>query len=555
AWTEAGLTLPTICYDGITAAPSLLGSHTATITAGGQTATLNFEITADVTYKSFFDFESGILEGTNYDVVSGTGKTEVALNNGSAGVWWDSTNKYAVFDGQAYLQLDNPLGNVDATTGFTIAIDVYISSDNNSSGSYYRTTGGTLTKKGYQRLFDLSDGTTSNFYCLNAGSAKHMGCARKYNNGSSSWLNNSSGKTYYNQWLTYTLVVFPGGYTTIYVDGTPIATESNSNTTATNVVNHLSNYNHCYIGTSIWEALGYDNGDAFFIGKIRGYQTAEGTLLPYWNGSSYQYLLTYKTNGGSSINAAYASALPSELPTTTRDGYTFGGWYTDEALTTAATPGAEITKNTFLYAKWTKYDVTAHQDPQHTSDYYTTFYDSYNQHQLPTGVAAYVGSINDSKLTLTKVAEAGDILPVATPVILKANTSSFTLNISTEDPVTISTTNDLKGFDETTTISTSAYASKVIYTLAAENSVVGFYKYTGSTLGANKAFLALDAEVAAGVKGFTFSFDDNATGVNEGLRMKSEEPANAVIYDLSGCRVSKPTKGVYIVNGKTIVVR
>lgn len=273
AWTAAGLPLPTIYYDGITASPSLLGSHTATITVDDKTATLDFEITADVTYKSFFDFTRGILEGTNYDVVSGTGSTVVGLNNGSAGVWWDSTNKYAVFDGQAYLQIDNPLGNVDATTGFTIAIDVYISSNNNNSGYYYRTTGGSLQKMGYQRLFDLSDGTTDNFYCLNAGSARHMGCARKYNGGSSLWLTNSSGKTYYNQWLTYTLVVFPGGYTTIYVNGTPIATES-QNTTATNVVNNLSTYNRCYMGTSIWEALGYNNGDAFFIGKIRGYQTA-----------------------------------------------------------------------------------------------------------------------------------------------------------------------------------------------------------------------------------------------------------------------------------------
>ncbi len=163
AWTAAGLPLPTIYYDGITASPSLLGSHTATITVDDKTATLDFEITADVTYKSFFDFTSGILEGTNYDVVSGTGSTVVGLNNGSAGVWWDSTNKYAVFDGQAYLQIDNPLGNVDATTGFTIAIDVYISSDNNSSGSYYRTNGGTSSKRGYQRLFDLSDGTTNNY--------------------------------------------------------------------------------------------------------------------------------------------------------------------------------------------------------------------------------------------------------------------------------------------------------------------------------------------------------------------------------------------------------
>ncbi len=562
AWEAAGLTLPTIYYDGITAAPSLLGSHTATITAGGQTATLNFEITADVTYKSFFDFTRGILEGTNYDVVAGTGRKEVELNNGSEGVWWDYTNKYAVFDGQAYLKVNNPLGNVDATTGFTITMDVYISSENNGTGTYYRASDGKSSqKRGWQRLFDLSDGTTANYFMLNAGASSTHGNANghlfyeaRYNNGDKSNQKlNVNTSSHYDEWITLTFVVFPGGKTTLYVNGAPVSYKEEDNITTT-VVNHLSTYNLCYYGTSVWEDNGY--ADGFFFGKIRGYQTAEGALLPYWNGSSYQYLLTYKTNGGSSINAAFVSALPSELPTTTRDGYTFGGWYTDEALTTAATPGATITKNTFLYAKWTKYDVTAHQDPQHTSDYYTTFYDSYNQHQLPTGVVAYVGAVDGSTLTLTKVAEAGDILPVATPVILKATSSSFTLNISTETPVTITATNHLKGFDETTTISGSIYDGKVIYTLAAEDTnedgvrELGFYKYIGSTLGANKAFLAPDAVTAA--RSFVFQLEDNLTGI---AQVESGETKAEGYYNLSGQRVSKPTKGLYIVDKKKVIIK
>ena len=38
AWTAAGLTVPTILYDGTTNAPSMLGTYTATISAGGATA-------------------------------------------------------------------------------------------------------------------------------------------------------------------------------------------------------------------------------------------------------------------------------------------------------------------------------------------------------------------------------------------------------------------------------------------------------------------------------------------------------------------------------------
>ena len=521
AWTAAGLTLPTIYYDGITASPSLLGSHTATITAGGQTATLDFEITADVTYKSFFDFTRGILEGTNYDVVSGTGSTVVGLNNGSAGVWWDSTNKYAVFDGQAYLQIDNPLGNVDATTGFTIAIDVYISSDNNSSGSYYRTTGVTSSKRGYQRLFDLSDGTTKNYYCLNAGSARHMGCARRYNGGSSLWLTNSSGKTYYNQWLTYTLVVFPGGYTTIYVDGTPIATES-PNTTATDVVNNLSTYNYCYMGTSIWEALG-SNSDAFFIGKIRGYQTAEGALLPYYNGSSYQYLLTYKTNGGNAINAAFATALPSSLPTPTRTGFTFSGWYTNEALTTPAVAGAAMTENTFLYAKWVEdyEEVATNVDPENPGVYYySTFYHSTQKYALTNdGTVAFVADLSGSDLVLTEIAEGTDVIPANTAVIFRKTGSDEPVALTPTDaePVSVTANNDLEGVDaETAVTAIDGLTTANCYVLSGTNEYgVGFYRINSDNLKAHKAYVKYSGTQnnAPRRMRFVFEQENTTTGV------------------------------------------
>src|SRR5690606_26452328 len=40
------------------------------------------------------------------------------------------------------------------------------------------------------------------------------------------------------------------------------------------------------------------------------------------------------------------------LPTPVREGYTFEGWYTDEALTEEFVAGTEITEDITLYAKW-----------------------------------------------------------------------------------------------------------------------------------------------------------------------------------------------------------
>lgn len=75
------------------------------------------------------------------------------------------------------------------------------------------------------------------------------------------------------------------------------------------------------------------------------------TLYAKW--SINQYTIIFDTNGGSPldpINGDYATSIT--LGTTTKTGYTFMGWYSDEALTISFTqltmPGQNIT----LYAKW-----------------------------------------------------------------------------------------------------------------------------------------------------------------------------------------------------------
>ena len=66
--------------------------------------------------------------------------------------------------------------------------------------------------------------------------------------------------------------------------------------------------------------------------------------------------LIFKSNGdgASYVNAQFiASGHTTTTPTApTRYGYTFAGWFTDEACTQAFTFGNEITSNTTVYAKW-----------------------------------------------------------------------------------------------------------------------------------------------------------------------------------------------------------
>ena len=66
------------------------------------------------------------------------------------------------------------------------------------------------------------------------------------------------------------------------------------------------------------------------------------------------YSVTFNTNGGSAVTAQSVQeddkATRPVDPTMAR--YTFGGWYTEDALTTVWDFGTQITKDTILYAKW-----------------------------------------------------------------------------------------------------------------------------------------------------------------------------------------------------------
>ena len=99
--------------------------------------------------------------------------------------------------------------------------------------------------------------------------------------------------------------------------------------------------------------------------------TDDATIVALWSYSgggggggggsvTTKYTLSFDTNGGSAI-----AKVTKEKGTTvdlgqyvpTREGYTFAGWYSDEALTQKVT-SVKLTANTTVYAKWTENAVT-----------------------------------------------------------------------------------------------------------------------------------------------------------------------------------------------------
>ena len=170
-------------------------------------------------------------------------------------------------------------------------------------------------------------------------------------------------------------------------------------------------------------------------------------------------------------------------------------------------------------------NITPNVDPENPTVYYSTFYDSANKYALPAGVEAYVADLSGANLLLTKIAEAGEVIPANVAVILKSTVTPFTLTVSDADAVTFTATNDLQGSD--TQIATPANC----YVLAGTDGVVGFYHYTASQLNAHKAYVVYSGSNQA-PRRMPFVFDQ-ATGVEniQGDNVQSTKMMeNGVLY-------------------------
>ena len=171
---------------------------------------------------------------------------------------------------------------------------------------------------------------------------------------------------------------------------------------------------------------------------------------------------------------------------------------------------------------------------------YATYVAKHNE-SFPVGVEAYKAAVNGQYVTLTAVTA----VPKGTPVVLKGE-GTFTLIPTVADNLSDVTGNELKASDGTVEGNGSIY---VLAQPAGEK--VGFYAVKkGTKVAEGKAYLEVVS--TTGVKAFYFEGDD-ATSLNEELRMKNEESKGEEIYNLAGQRISKMQKGINIVGGKKVL--
>ena len=169
---------------------------------------------------------------------------------------------------------------------------------------------------------------------------------------------------------------------------------------------------------------------------------------------------------------------------------------------------------------------------------------------IPEGVKAYTLNYTAGN-DYVKATEVETTLPANTPVLLNAEAGSYKF-------VTTATSGDAAEGTDPVIVGalTGVYAETLVpdgsYILTKHDTGVGFRKADGTTnkVDAFRAYLTADGAPAR----LTINFDgEETTGVTD-VRGKMED-VRSEYFDLSGRRVSQPTKGLYIVNGKKVVMK
>ena len=224
----------------------------------------------------------------------------------------------------------------------------------------------------------------------------------------------------------------------------------------------------------------------------------------------------------------------------------------------------DLTKLYEVAEGWTNLAGKYREEVKIGASGYATLYLANENFKVPTGYDAFVIE-NITKATTpggldkanAKKFVAGSIIPAGQAVILKGaanQTCVYQANVS-GTPVTI-TDNMLIGTATDQTINATGYD---YYLFGNGDLGQGFYRQTGHdkssiSLKAHKAGLRVPKGGGGSAKAFVIDFDAADTYVPTGIQsVKTPQPQSDVIYDLQGRRVTHPTRGIYIMNGKKMV--
>ena len=158
-----------------------------------------------------------------------------------------------------------------------------------------------------------------------------------------------------------------------------------------------------------------------------------------------------------------------------------------------------------------------------------------------SGTNAYIIEAADESIALlTQVTN----VPAGTPVLLQGAAGTHTMDVVASSDTYVD--------DNCLHVSDGNAISGNIYVLAKPNNdgdttyPVGFYLWNGGTLNPGQIYLQLNYSARPFI---ALPGETSITSVNKNVN------ENQNVYDLQGRRVAQPTKGLYIVNGKKILIK
>lgn len=164
----------------------------------------------------------------------------------------------------------------------------------------------------------------------------------------------------------------------------------------------------------------------------------------------------------------------------------------------------------------------------------------------PADVKVYTAKVNEDKsaVVLTEV-PAGSVIAKGTPVLVGAEAGSYTFAASADEAAPVEN-NDLKAAAADT-----KGDGATIYALVEQDGKAVFAPLKeGVAVSLGHAYLKLPA--ASATRFYSIQFGGETTGINE---VNAAAKADGAYYTLQGVKTSKAAKGIYIHNGKKVVIK
>lgn len=308
----------------------------------------------------------------------------------------------------------------------------------------------------------------------------------------------------------------------------------------------------------------YKNGDSGY-GLSAGYNSSQyivtpevltGSTLSFYAcksstsaSQSSIYVKLYKAiKVGSTYYVDESVCYANESPTTTTMSQYTSSTITDGGYVAIKLYNAAIDDLTYQAIK----TVSAITD----NNGYTTFANGnlldLTTVNLPSGLKTYKAKVNGSVVNFTEVNQN---LPANTGVLLEGNAN-------TEYRIAIAeTSSELADNDFLVNSTGYTFAAESGYTYYGliKNSnplTFGVFAPNSVAIPSNKAYLKVENEPSGEARQLVCSFDNETpTGISATLNDREETINDKFIYNLNGQRVNKPSKGLYIVNGKKVIIK